>query len=78
MESNHLEPPYQSGAQPESLSSIEPDVRVELTFRVYRTGASPLMIVRQNLEPSPGIKPELLPYQRRALSLSYDGWSQNW
>ncbi len=28
-----------------------------------------------NLEPSPGIKPESLPYQRRALSLSYEGWS---
>src|ERR1035438_10096511 len=43
MESNHLPIGYRPIARPESFAGMEPGVRVELTYPVYKTGASPRM-----------------------------------
>src|ERR1022692_2200050 len=58
MESNHLPIGYRPIARPESFAGMEPGVRVELTYPVYKTGASPRMLTRRtHLEPAPGIEP---------------------
>ncbi len=58
MESNHLPIGYRPIARPESFAGMEPGVRVELTYPVYKTGASPRMLTRRtHLEPAPEIEP---------------------
>jgi hypothetical protein len=41
MESNHLPIGYRPIARPESFAGMEPGVGLELTYPVYKTGASP-------------------------------------
>src|ERR1035441_10892408 len=58
MESNHLPIGYRPIARPESFAGMEQGVRVELTYPVYKTGASPRMLTRRtHLEPAPEIEP---------------------
>jgi hypothetical protein len=60
MESNHLPIGYQPIARPESFAGMEPGVGIELTYPVYKTGASPQMLTRRtHLEPVPGIEPRV-------------------
>src|SRR5229473_2664493 len=54
---------------------MEPYVRIELTYPIYRTGASPAMLTGRKMEPTPGIEPESAAYRAAALPLSYIGWS---
>ena len=54
---------------------MEPHVRIELTYPIYRTGASPAMLTGRKMEPTPGIEPESTAYRAAALPLSYIGWS---
>jgi hypothetical protein len=65
MESNHLPIGYRPIARPESFAGVEPGVRVELTYPVYKTGASPRMLTRrthtwsQSRESNPGRPPTM-------------------
>lgn len=60
MESNHLPIGNRPIAHPESFAGMEPGVGIELTYPVYKTGASPHMLTRRtHLEPVPGIEPRV-------------------
>lgn len=47
MESNHLMPPYQDGAHPESLAGVEPGGRLELPCQPYQSCGSPSILARR-------------------------------
>src|ERR1039457_2532221 len=75
MESNHLPIGYRPIARPESFAGMEPGARVELTYPVYKTGASPRMLTRRHTwsqcrESNPGSAA----YHAAALPLSCTGW----
>src|ERR1700728_3306757 len=44
MESNHLMPPYQDGAHPESFAGMDPSGRLELPCQHYRSCGSPSIL----------------------------------
>ena len=44
MESNHLMPPYQDGAHPESFAGVDPSGRLELPCQHYRSCGSPSIL----------------------------------
>ena len=44
MESNHLMPPYQDGAHPESFAGMDPSGRLELPCQRYRSCGSPSIL----------------------------------
>src|ERR1017187_3955702 len=58
MESNHLPIGYRADCSPGELCRNGAGFRVELTYPVYKTGASPRMLTRRtHLEPAPEIEP---------------------
>ena len=57
--------------------SMEPRGRIELSFPLYRSGASPEMLAGLgNLEPAERIERSSVAYRATTLPLSYTGWSR--
>ena len=77
MESNHLPIGYQPIARPESFAGMEPGVGIELTYPVYKTSASPLMLTRHTWSQRRESNPKSAAYRAAALPLSYTGWSRS-